>query len=51
MTLSLYIGYVYNDYNDNFFDIDNRTYYIKNLEWTFIKSIIYEDHLAAKNQA
>lgn len=51
MTLSLYIGYIYNDYNDNFSDIDNRTYYIKNLEWTFIKSILYEDHLAAKNQA
>ena len=49
--LSIYIAYIYMDYTNNFVDIDERTKYMKNLEWTFIKSIIYEDHLAAKNQA
>lgn len=49
--LSIYIGYIYNDYVTNFSDIELRTQYINDLEWTFIKSIIYEDHLAAKNQA
>lgn len=51
ITLSLYIGYIYNDYVTNFSDINTRVKYVKELEWTFIKSIIYEDHLAAQNQA
>ena len=49
--LAIYIGYIYNDYVNNFSDIEKRTQYIKDLEWTFVKSIIYEDYLAAKNQA
>lgn len=49
--LFIYIGYIYNDYKTNYADIEMRTHYVQNLEWTFIKSILLEDYLAAKNQA
>ena len=51
ITLFIYIGYLYNHYVTNLNDLNYRTSYINSLEWTFIKSLIYEDYLAAENQA
>jgi len=49
--LFIYIGYIYNEYRNNLQRIEENNQHFNDLEWIFIKSIIYEDYLAAGNQA
>lgn len=46
-----YIVFIYNQYITNTRELQSWQQDISELEWTFIKSIIYEDYLAATNQA
>ena len=49
--LFAYIGYIYAEYNNNMHNINYRIKNLNELEWMFIKSVIYEDYLAATEQA
>ena len=49
--LFTYIGFMYNKYIIDTNNLKAREENISELEWIFIKSIIYEDYLAATNQA
>ena len=51
MLLFVYLGYMYAEYDDNIHNMNYRSNNMNELEWMFIKSIIYEDYLAAGNQA
>lgn len=51
LTLFIYIGYIYNEYIVDIYSINTRSQNLDELEWIFIKSVIYEDYLAAENQA
>lgn len=51
IVLFIYIGFVYNDYRTSLINAEHKSQNFDELEWMFIKSIIYEDYLAAENQA